>query len=186
MESHSWDEGIVTEEPTEDTEGIMTYQCTRCGQTMTSTIPALPHNHRYEKKVVKPTCETDGYDQYVCPCGHSYTDNEVKAAGHQWNDATCEVPKTCAVCGTVTGPLADHIFERGQCKICGAADTAFKLGDVNGDGTLSYKDALKVLRASIKLDTLTAEQEVLADFDGNGTINYEDALKILRTSIGLE
>ncbi len=59
------------------------------------------------------------------------------------------------------------------------------LGDVDGNGKLTYNDALLVLRASISLETLTLEQEILADFDGNGTINYSDALKILRASIGL-
>ena len=58
-------------------------------------------------------------------------------------------------------------------------------GDVDGNGKLSYNDALIVLRASIKLVDLTAEQKLLGDFDGNGILNYNDALAILRASIGL-
>jgi hypothetical protein len=59
------------------------------------------------------------------------------------------------------------------------------MGDVDGDGMLSYNDALTVLRASIGLATLTTEQEALADFDGDGGLSYNDALMILRASIGL-
>jgi hypothetical protein len=60
------------------------------------------------------------------------------------------------------------------------------IGDVDGNGKLTYNDALIILRASIKLGTLTDEQRALADFDGNGKLDYNDALKVLRASIGLK
>lgn len=37
---HTWDEGVVTTEPTGETEGVRTYTCTVCGGTKTETIPA--------------------------------------------------------------------------------------------------------------------------------------------------
>lgn len=40
-EAHDWDEGIVTTQPTEDTDGILTYTCDTCGYTYTEAIPAL-------------------------------------------------------------------------------------------------------------------------------------------------
>ena len=36
---HSWDEGVVTKEPTESEGGIRTYTCTVCGGTKTESIP---------------------------------------------------------------------------------------------------------------------------------------------------
>lgn len=39
--NHSWDGGVVTVEPTEDTEGVMTYTCTVCGNTKTEPIDKL-------------------------------------------------------------------------------------------------------------------------------------------------
>ena len=39
---HSYDEGVITVEPTEETEGEMTYTCTVCGETKTETIDKLP------------------------------------------------------------------------------------------------------------------------------------------------
>lgn len=38
---HDWDNGIVTVEPTESTDGIRTFTCTRCGETKTDSIPKL-------------------------------------------------------------------------------------------------------------------------------------------------
>ena len=40
---HSWNDGVVTLEPTGDSEGVMTYTCTRCGATHTETIPVLTY-----------------------------------------------------------------------------------------------------------------------------------------------
>ena len=37
---HDWDEGTVTTPPTETTEGVKTFTCTRCGVTKTESIPA--------------------------------------------------------------------------------------------------------------------------------------------------
>lgn len=41
-ERHSWDNGEVTEEPTEDTTGEMTYTCDECGAMKYEVIPELP------------------------------------------------------------------------------------------------------------------------------------------------
>ena len=38
---HSWGEGVVTTEPTLDTEGVKTFTCA-CGRTKTESIPVLP------------------------------------------------------------------------------------------------------------------------------------------------
>ena len=38
---HSWDEGVVTLEPTEASEGVKTFTCTVCGETRTEVIPKL-------------------------------------------------------------------------------------------------------------------------------------------------
>ena len=38
---HSWNEGIVTAEPTETEPGVMTYTCSVCGETRTEEIPCL-------------------------------------------------------------------------------------------------------------------------------------------------
>lgn len=39
---HAWDEGVVTLEPTVDTEGVKTFTCTECGETKTEKLNKLP------------------------------------------------------------------------------------------------------------------------------------------------
>lgn len=63
--------------------------------------------------------------------------------------------------------------------------TFFVPGDADGDGTLSYNDALTVLRASIGLGDLAPQTQKACDMDGSGDLSYNDALIILRRSIGL-
>ena len=40
VHKHDWDEGKVTTEPTETTEGVKTFTCEICGETKTESIPA--------------------------------------------------------------------------------------------------------------------------------------------------
>ena len=58
-------------------------------------------------------------------------------------------------------------------------------GDADGNGKLSYLDALTILRFTIGLGDLEPEAEKRCDMDGNGKLTYQDALIILRRSIGL-
>lgn len=43
-ETHTWDGGVVTQEPTYDSEGVRTYTCTVCQATMTEVIPKLTNS----------------------------------------------------------------------------------------------------------------------------------------------
>ena len=38
---HTWDDGVVTTEPTYSKDGVKTFTCLRCGETRTETIPHL-------------------------------------------------------------------------------------------------------------------------------------------------
>ena len=135
------------------------------------------------------TCE-DGHTWFNATCETAKTCEvcgtvEGAPLGHSWVEATCDSVKTCSVCGVTEGEALGHQYENGTCVRCGAAEAVGLMGDVDGDGSLSYNDALTVLRASIGLAPLTPEQEALADFDGDGGLSYNDALMILRASIGL-
>ena len=41
---------------------------------------------------------------------------------HEWTDATCTAPKTCALCGETEGEALGHSYENGTCTVCGEAD----------------------------------------------------------------
>lgn len=48
LANHTFDGGVVTLEPTQDTTGIRTYTCSVCGSEKKETIPILDHEHKYE------------------------------------------------------------------------------------------------------------------------------------------
>lgn len=60
------------------------------------------------------------------------------------------------------------------------------VGDADNNGTVNYKDAMLVLRASIQLEQVDEETVRICDVDKNGVLTYKDAMSILRASIGLE
>lgn len=109
---HTWDEGTVIKDATEDEDGEIGYTCSVCGTGKTQIIPSGNHEHSYgEVSVVLPTCSEGGYTAYTCSCGDSYTDSETAANGHFWQNATCTTPKTCSTCGTSEGKAEGHSYE---------------------------------------------------------------------------
>lgn len=54
------------------------------------------------------------------------------------------------------------------------------LGDVDGDGTITTKDALMLLQAANDLLNLTEEQFLRADINGDGELSAAEALRILQ------
>ena len=108
---HNWDDGKVTKDPTEETEGEKTFTCVSCGEAKTETLPKLEHVHSYTEQVTKATCTEQGYTTYTCSCGESYKDNYVNALGHtevidKAIAATCTSDgktegKYCSVCNEV-------------------------------------------------------------------------------------
>jgi hypothetical protein len=55
-----------------------------------------------------------------------------------------------------------------------------EMGDVDGDGVITNKDALMLLQATNDLLNLTEEQFMRADLDGNGELTADEALRILQ------
>ena len=57
---------------------------------------------------------------------------------------------------------------------------ANSLGDVDGDGVITNKDALMLLQAANDLLNLTEEQFLRADINGDGELSAAEALRILQ------
>ena len=113
---HAWNEGVVTTQPTETTEGVKTYTCTVCGNTKTATIGKLDHEHTFD--MTKWGYDTENH-WHPATCGH--TDEKKDLGAHVWNGGvvttepteTTEGVKTytCTVCGntkTATIGMLDH------------------------------------------------------------------------------
>ena len=127
---HSWDDGVVTKEPSCTAEGTMTHTCNTCGETIVFIIEP---GHDWDETVTKEaTCTEDGVATRVCKlCGEEET--IVIPAGHKWNEGvvtkepTCTEKGlktvTCTVCGTTEEqeiPELGHNFYNGVCTRCGA------------------------------------------------------------------
>ena len=71
----------------------------------------------YTEKVTAPTCTAAGFTTFTCACGYSYTDNEVAAKGHTYDEDTWTTTGShhyhAATCGC-EGEMKDsaaHTFE---------------------------------------------------------------------------
>lgn len=51
------------------------------------------HKHEYEKTIVLPTCESQGFTEYLCNCGDKYIDDIIDKLEHKYSknvvDSTC-------------------------------------------------------------------------------------------------
>ena len=106
---HTWNEGVVTTEPTCENGGVKTYTCSACGGTRTETLPALGHDVIYHDAKAA-TCTEKGHEAYDTCSRCDYTNYvEIPALGHTWNEGvvttepTCEnegvKTYTCSACG---------------------------------------------------------------------------------------
>jgi hypothetical protein len=67
-------------------------------------------------------------------------------------------------------------------------------GDFTGDGTVNIQDIVKILKFAIKLESLTADQQLKADIApvhsdgtfGDGIVNVSDAIRLLKFSVASE
>ena len=57
-------------------------------------------------------------------------------------------------------------------------------GDADGNGRITANDAMKMMRYSIRLEDLTAEQLAASDVNNDGKVNAKDSLATLRFTIG--
>ncbi|MBQ7874504.1 MAG: hypothetical protein IJ306_05015 [Oscillospiraceae bacterium] len=80
---HSYDEGVVTTEPTCEGKGVKTYTCATCGGTKTEDVPELGHDYQYEI-VKEPGCEEEGERKVTCSrCDYEKIE-AIEALGHEW------------------------------------------------------------------------------------------------------
>lgn len=84
---HTWDEGVVTNDPTEEANGTRTHTCIDCGEKLLRDVAAIGHNWN-DGTVVAPSC-VEGYTLYECTdagCNLSYKANFVDGIGHKFDN----------------------------------------------------------------------------------------------------
>ena len=160
---HTWDNGTVTTEPTENEPGVRTFTCAVCGATRTETIPATgAHDYRFTRTVA-PTCTADGYDLYTCSgCGATEKRNSKPALGHKWDSGkvTTEPTETapgvrtytCTVCGQTKEEV---IPPTGGSTVCpgGTSCPSYGFRDVAGPADWSHEGIDYCVRRSLMVGT---------------------------------
>ncbi len=97
--SHKWSDWTTSKAATCIEDGSKTRKCSVCGKIETAAI--AKSGHKYESKVISPTCTAKGYTLYTCVvCQNSYKDNYVNAKGHSFEakDENGSKIYTCSGC----------------------------------------------------------------------------------------
>lgn len=106
---HRYDKGIITVNPTCNTEGEIVYTCEDCGQVIRKVLPAA--GHVYDKGFItkNPGCTKSGVILYTCIYCHDTKKETLEPCGHNYESAV--IPADCHHQG-----YTEH-----YCTICGSS-----------------------------------------------------------------
>lgn len=161
--AHTWGNGTVTTEPTENEPGVRTFTCAVCGQTRTETIPATGvHDYQFTRTVA-PTCTAGGYDLYTCSgCGATEKRNSKPALGHKWDSGTVTTEPTATTPGvrtytcTICGLTKEEVIPpTGGSTVCpgGPSCPSYGFSDVAGPADWSHEGIDYCVRRSLMVGT---------------------------------
>ena len=153
-EAHTFDNGVVTTEPTEKTEGVRTYTCQVCGYEKTESVPKLGHipsaKWSYDSENHWKECTAEDCDEKLELAAHTFDDGVITVKPTDTTDGTKTY--TCTVCGyekTESVPKLGHIpsakwsyDSENHWKECTAEDCTEKLelaAHTFDDGVITVK-----------------------------------------------
>ena len=134
LAEHTYNEGVITTNPTCLDKGVKTYTCTveGCGKTKTEEISANGHAE-IQHAGQEATCTEDGWKAYVTCENCSYTTYEkINKTGHKGGTATCKDLAVCSACGEKYGTLDKvngHHYGEASCD---APATCILCGETSG------------------------------------------------------
>ena len=102
---HTWDNGVVSKDPTCTEKGSKTYTCAVCRETKTEEIPTTGHQNKEVRDKKAATCTKAGYtgDTYCKDCGELLkTGKETDALGHTWGKGKVTRKSTYTAAGQIT------------------------------------------------------------------------------------
>lgn len=102
---HTWDNGVVSKDPTCTEKGSKTYTCAVCRETKTEEIPATGHQNKEVRDKKAATCTKAGYtgDTYCKDCGELLKKGkETDALGHTWGKGKVTRKSTYTAAGQIT------------------------------------------------------------------------------------
>ena len=99
--AHTFDNGVVTTEPTENSEGVKTYTCETCGYQKTKSIPKLGHTPSaewsYDSENHWKKCTNEGCNEKFELTAHTFDNGVITAEPTDTTDGVRTY--TCTVCG---------------------------------------------------------------------------------------
>ena len=99
--AHTFDNGVVTTEPTENSEGVKTYTCEICGYQKTESIPKLGHTPSaewsYDSENHWKKCTNEGCNEKFELAAHTFDNGVITAEPTETTDGVRTY--TCTVCG---------------------------------------------------------------------------------------
>jgi len=183
-QAHEWNEGVVTTEATETSEGVKTFTCLVCSYEKTETIPILQHTHQFGEWI------SDGAKTHTHYCVNGNTCTVTETAEHSYDAWANNYDGThsgkCSVCGAEG--VEEHTWSDWSvgttesqyirtCK-CGAYEemTVQKpISDVVVNTTNSEandaKAELVINNAEVLFNSVLTEEEQEAVADGKTTVS---------------
>ena len=80
VNTHYWNSGVVTTEPTHTAKGERTYTCTYCGATKTEPVEKTSEHSYGDWEIVTEAKDGKaGYRRQTCPCGETVESYYIKA-----------------------------------------------------------------------------------------------------------
>lgn len=121
------------------------------------------HLHRYQERVVAPTCLEDGYTEYLCSCGDTYRDACTDATGHQLIPLSVVEPS-----------YISRGYTLSLCQLCGVEyEGSYTWMPEDVVSSLASKDYLRPLGDYCRLRTQIPEF-VMLHFSSAVVLDQED------------
>jgi endonuclease I/DNA-directed RNA polymerase subunit RPC12/RpoP len=191
---HSYTSAVTTA-ATCTTAGVMTYTCSRCGDTYTEAIPALGHTLTATAAKAATCTEAGNSAYWYCSvCGKYFSDaaatteitlssTVLPATGHSYtyvDNGDGTHTGTCSVCGaTVT---ENHTYVDGVCSACGAAEKLTDSSLVFYGKTVVFESDFSIKYYILKTLTDNYDEVYLnvtkTKYDNNGTVTGTETTKV--------
>ena len=156
---HEFNDGVVTTEPTEETEGVKTFTCKTCGYKKNVNIEKLQHTHKYNMDAWVNTDESGHYRPTTC--GH--VDKTKDFAEHTFDEGKVTKPADYGVVGE----------KKFTCTVCGFSKTEEIPALGAKDNTIAFADDLEVEKTYDGLAFSVDPNKVNRNGDGEITITYK-------------
>lgn len=163
---HIWDSGVVTTPPTDTEIGVKTYTCSKCGETKTEEIPAIPGTPIDSAIITIGTTVDDDVVVTITVDGKELVDGtDYTFTSTTSDDGTVSV--------TITG-CGEHI-----------GTTTVTLdhtpGDMDGKDGVTILDVLTLLKAVAGI----IDEPAHSDVNGDGEVTILDVLHLLKYVAGI-